>query len=157
MIIPYTSVRASLEIQGLSRPATMKYKVTHFVSIFRYVLWAGMFLLLKAVILLQKRPDLLGCTDRGRWLYSPSTIRRFCYESSAGWLLWNIAVQDFCVHWWTYFCGRGEVLLKFIIMSFVSTHQQWRSQIWFLEISFYDSDFFLWGFSIFHGLICQNE
>jgi len=61
-------------------------------------------------ILLQERSDLLGRSNRGWWLHSTATIRRFCYESSARWLLWDTAVQDFCVHWWAHLCGRGELL-----------------------------------------------
>lgn len=65
---------------------------------------------------LQERFDLLGCSNRGWWLYNSATIRGFCYESSAWWLLWDIAVQDFCVYWWTHYCRRGELLLTFIII-----------------------------------------
>jgi hypothetical protein len=67
-------------------------------------------------ISLQERFDLLGCTNRGWWLYNSATIRGFCYESSARWLLWDTAVQDFCVYWWTHICGRGELLLNFLII-----------------------------------------
>lgn len=67
-------------------------------------------------ISLQERFDLLGCTNRGWWLHNSATIRGFCYESSARWLLWDTAVQDFCVYWWTHICGRGELLLNCIII-----------------------------------------
>ena len=71
-------------------------------------------------ISLQERFDLLGCTNRGWWLYNSATIRGFCYESSARWLLWDTAVQDFCVYWWTHICGRGELLLNFLIILSLS-------------------------------------
>lgn len=102
---------ASLVIWGLPWLTVVKQWNTRW-----HILWH-----LRLSILLQERSDLLGCTNWGRWLYSTATIRRFCYESSARWLLWDIAIQDFCVHWWTHFCGRGELLLKFIILSYVLT------------------------------------
>ena len=39
--------------------------------------------------------------------FSAST-RGFCDEPGTWWLLWDTAVQNLCIHWWTHNCGGSR-------------------------------------------------
>lgn len=131
------------EISGIHSDTFCWYYIAYFVAGF-------ISMNISMLVSLQERSDLLGCTNRGWRLYSSATIGGFCYESSARWLLWDTAVQDFCVYWWTHFCGRGELLLDFIIILLIVTAELaalngfWRFQIAFLFwITYHDWAFFV--------------